>query len=115
MAKCEHDKVRQSCATCKPELVYRAYQYKAVKQRKLAFTLTLDEFKKLVSAECFYCGVTPATGVDRRENGRGYIFSENPILNNCQACCGTCNKIKGTFGHHFLMNHIDKMCRHAQK
>src|SRR5712672_3594578 len=119
MAKCEHSKVRQSCAICKSELVYRAYQYKAVK-RNLAFTLTLDQFKKLVgvNAYCEYCGVWGGEvplGIDRRENKRGYIFSENPVINNTVSCCGDCNFLKGRFSRHVFLAQVTKIAAYQEK
>jgi hypothetical protein len=110
MAKCEHERQRSTCSTCSPETVYNQYRYKATKQRHLAFTLTLDEFKKLVEEPCFYCGeLSEPRGIDRRDNAIGYL------LWNSQSCCAVCNKIKGTFGEQFLMQHLEKMWRQAQK
>jgi hypothetical protein len=110
MAKCEHQRAKSTCSTCSPEAVYNQYRYKSVKQRHLVFTLSVDEFKKLVEQPCFYCGEqSEPRGIDRRDNRIGYVIW------NSQSCCGVCNKIKGTFGEQFLMNHIEKMWRQAQR
>src|ERR1700730_3533716 len=109
MAKCEHQRVRSTCSMCSPEAVYNQYRYKATMQRHLGFTLTLDEFTKLVEQACFYCGtVEEPRGIDRRDNAIGYVSW------NSQSCCGVCNKIKGTFGEQFLMHHNEKMCRYRR-
>jgi hypothetical protein len=78
--------------------------------RGLLFELTLEEFKKLTSDNCFYCGIPPRAiskadcrgmskkgiahstyiynGIDRLNNKKGYI------LDNCAPCCKVCNRAK---------------------
>lgn len=72
------------------------------KSRSLSFELTFEQFKDMVTENCFYCGVepransyssessvsVPMTGVDRLDSSLGY----SP--DNCVPCCGTCNKAK---------------------
>ena len=71
-------------------------------RRGLEFSLTFDEFKKLVFGDCFYCGAEPTqiyrhtryvtslryNGIDRVENPIGYRES------NCVSCCKNCNQMK---------------------
>lgn len=76
-------------------------------RRVLAATwnLTLDEYKSLVHADCYYCGSATSTlphtkhlrnsgvrrsGIDRVDNSKGYDPS------NCVSCCGSCNREKGS-------------------
>lgn len=64
------------------------------KKRELQFSLTLNEYKNLISNLCYYCGdVTlgkaQGIGLDRIDNNKGYI------LNNVLPCCGSCNIHKG--------------------
>ncbi len=70
--------------------------------RNLVFELTHEEFYSLTNGHCHYCGTEPQqvmtkshyvstytyNGIDRLDNAEGYV------LNNCVACCGTCNKAK---------------------
>lgn len=66
------------------------------------FNLTLEEFGRLTSQNCVYCGRKPDcikkipgpygsytyNTIDRVNNELGYIFS------NCVSCCYNCNSIK---------------------
>ena len=89
------------------ERAFKAYQRNA-KRRKIGFTLTLEEFTRLVEKPCVFCG-THAGGVDRRDSRLGY-YPENS-----QSCCGTCNRLKSNFQEYFFLSHVDKICRHQQK
>ena len=111
MAKCEHLRLRQTCSICSPEQVFNAYRYKALNQRKIGFTLTLDEFKKLVEQPCVFCGVHPQAepmGIDRRDNHIGYAFW------NCQSCCGPCNRLKSSFDQQTFLELVSKISRHQE-
>jgi hypothetical protein len=103
-----------SCGSCvrrMPEGVparndlLRSYKYHA-QRRGYTWELTKEEFDKLVSADCHYCGLPPSTihktgrgrkfphefihnGIDRMDNTLGYIPG------NVISCCGTCNLAKG--------------------
>ena len=96
--------------------VYRAYQ-KSAEKRSHLFNLTLEEFKILTKANCFYCGMTPNTlattgnsfsnyiynGIDRKNNDLGYE------LNNCVTCCQTCNLAKHTKTFEEFINWINQL------
>lgn len=82
--------------------------YKTHAKTKLrAFELTLEQFTRLVTQACTYCGNSakenrkgpfnvkrrkffPLNGVDRQDNDLGYLVS------NCVPCCTTCNMMKKT-------------------
>jgi 5-methylcytosine-specific restriction endonuclease McrA len=63
-------------------------------------TLTQDDFKRLFSGNCFYCGAPPSigrahgwsrfvySGIDRIDNSSGY----DP--DNTVSCCKVCNRAK---------------------
>ncbi len=59
--------------------------------RNIEVTITNDHVTALILNECFYCGQppNPINGVDRLVNERGYH------VENCCACCGPCNYMKG--------------------
>lgn len=80
--------------------VYRC----AARKRGHAFDLTRDEFRAIVSQNCFYCENLPSmqtrvieynsspfvyNGIDRVDNDLGYTFE------NCVPCCRSCNFKKG--------------------
>ncbi len=67
----------------------------------LHWALTLEDYVRLVTAVCFYCGRAPnqrpqgvraknlrRNGIDRVDNSRGYEVS------NCVPCCVSCNREK---------------------
>lgn len=85
-------------------LLYRSYKRSAVR-RKHAFTFTEEEFREIVSKNCFYCNVEPLqkasnwdkhmtrgefyfNGIDRLNNDLGYT------VGNCVPCCKICNFLK---------------------
>lgn len=66
------------------------------RERGLAWELTQNDFLRLTSLDCHYCGVAPGnvagyfvfSGIDRLDNDRGYS------VDNCVPCCKTCNFAK---------------------
>lgn len=77
------------------------YQRNA-RQKSLSFSLKIEEFQKLITSDCFYCGVPPCretkstefsetlmtNGIDRVENSKGYEGG------NVVPCCSQCNYAK---------------------
>ena len=63
-------------------------------ERGVSFDLGENEHARLISSDCFYCGLCkPAVGfhsVDRLDNASGYSVA------NCVSCCMQCNVMKGT-------------------
>lgn len=82
---------------------FGAYKRGAAR-RGLEFALTKQQFLKIVSEPCVYCGATKTevyrssnprrhgefryTGIDRYDNSKGYTAE------NCVPCCTKCNRIK---------------------
>lgn len=78
--------------------LYSRYKRDA-KNDNREFLLSKEEFRKIVTSDCYICGAKPAhiyygkrlngtfiyNGVDRVNNSIGYN------INNCQPCCGSCN------------------------
>jgi hypothetical protein len=106
--KCEHDRVKSTCSVCSVESVYRQYQYKA-KARNLTFRLTLDEFERMVSQPCHYCGDYEVMGVDRVDNRIGYLIS------NSVPCCFECNFMKRNMDKYRFVNRAVKIAKHQEK
>lgn len=76
--------------------VYRSKfsQYRwSAKHSNREFKLTLEQFKKCISKPCHYCGLSCASGIDRKDNKIGYT------LGNVLPCCWTCNRAKHTFDY----------------
>jgi hypothetical protein len=74
---------------------------KSAREKNLLFNLTVEQFKLLLSNNCYYCGQKPSSkmisdgniellynGIDRVNNILGYTPE------NCVSCCKTCNYMK---------------------
>lgn len=104
----------------------RVYQRNA-KVRDLAWSLTDEDFYRLILLECHYCGQPPVTtqkirrrvkdgerrryqdsgfaanGLDRVDNAAGYT------LENVVACCETCNRAKHAMSYGEFMAWIARL------
>jgi hypothetical protein len=56
------------------------------------FTLTEEQFKDLLSQDCYYCG-DPGGTIDRLDSAQGYT------IENSKPCCLTCNWMKVQLSH----------------
>ncbi len=118
----------KGCGCCKPpgsrghglppgegarRQVLRSYKLGA-KRRGRNWGLTDDEFTKLISADCSYCGSVPGNvlrdfvynGIDRIDNAVGYI------LDNVITCCGYCNRAKGVRSYQEFADWIARLVDH---
>ena len=95
------------------------YRHNA-RTRKREFSLTQEEFRRITSGNCTYCGEPPSmawrisnlvhtktepyifNGVNRVENTKGYVSE------NCVSCCKLCNQMK-------KMLSVETFIRHAKK
>lgn len=102
------------------------YVYSA-KQRGYEFSLSQDQFERLVSSSCHYCGV-PASrpfprsyrsvnkevevflwnGIDRVDSSKGYT------PDNVVSCCLTCNHMKLDHSREDFLAHIERILNHQQ-
>jgi hypothetical protein len=101
------------------------FQYKrGAKKRNLDYSLTSEEFDKLVTGNCLYCGDSLTntikgqgktsgdfkyTGIDRVDSSKGYI------LDNCVSCCWMCNNMKHTTSKEIFINHIKKIYEYVKQ
>jgi hypothetical protein len=99
--------------------LYTRYRRNAF-TRGLSFDLSHEEFYRLTNQNCYYCGITPQqvmtkahyvsqyiyNGIDRVDNSQGYF------LDNCVACCGTCNKAKLAMTREEFLSWIKKVYEH---
>jgi hypothetical protein len=96
-----------NCGEAALNLYYGDYKHRA-KVKNLLFTLTKEEFKKLIFSNCFFCdelpvrqfppegrlknrknnGIIYVNGIDRKNSKDGYV------IENCLPCCKICNKAK---------------------
>lgn len=86
------------------------YTYNA-KKRGLVFDLPREDFHKLLSAPCEYCGAppNPVGGIDRVDNGRGYI------VGNVVPCCKICNLAKRDMSRAEFLDWLMRAARHISE
>ena len=107
-------------ASCR--YLYRNYKRQAP-ERGLSFTLNFEQFKKLTSGKCHYCGDKPHykakphkysnggyvyNGIDRVDNNIGYE------MDNCVSCCFVCNSMKKAYSYDKFTEHIKKICKNIE-
>ena len=79
--------------------------YKTGAKRKgLIFELTLDEFSKIISEPCYYCGEN-GYGIDRLDNSIGYLKI------NIVPCCSMCNYMKNNYTKNEFINQCIKIVK----
>jgi hypothetical protein len=74
------------------EAHFKIYQ-RSARLKKLEFTFSEEEFKELVTQNCYYCNLMDEkgfVGIDRMNQMEGYIQS------NGVSCCAMCNWMKGS-------------------
>ncbi len=103
-------------------VLYRQYQQSA-EDRDLSWELSCDQFRRLISLPCQYCGLAPAqsrksyngngvyiyNGVDRVDNHHGYC------VENCVPCCMRCNYSKSDLSMEEWADWIRRLSLHMSK
>lgn len=98
--------------------VLNSYKQRA-KYASLDWSLTTEEFNKLIIDNCSYCGQSPSNimknahnngnftynGIDRVNNQLGYI------QNNVISCCTICNRAKGEMSYEDFILWIKRLTR----
>jgi len=99
--------------------LFSSYKSNA-KRKKLDFNLTKEDFKILVTNNCYYCGVPPLAifkkknllgdfkynGIDRKLNSEGYN------INNCISCCTDCNYMKSNISFENFISKVKMINKH---
>jgi hypothetical protein len=102
--------------------IWCSYRYGA-KQRSIDFKLTKEEFKNIITQNCYYCGTPPieklynkeqngsclVTGIDRVDNSHGYEF------NNVVPCCEICNRAKLIMPQDVFIAWVKRISDHMRK
>ncbi len=84
---------------------YSSYRGGAVR-RGYSFELTHEDFVKILTSKCVYCGSEKAMGIDRVDNTQGYT------LLNSAPCCAHCNRMKWAHSKDFFFEHILKIAKY---
>lgn len=93
------------------KVLYKRYQSGA-SRRDLEFSLTFEQFARIVKKNCAYCGIMPKaglTGVDRIDSSKGYI------MGNCNPACKTCNISKWTLSKTEFLGMVKRIYKHSIK
>ena len=101
-------------------MVMATYRHNS-KKRGQPFELTHEQFDKIISSRCYYCGAEPNNmsltkrdkrlgragliynGIDREDSAIGYIAA------NCRPCCAQCNLAKGTMSATEYTEHCQRV------
>ena len=103
-------------------LLYNSYKSRANAKNRL-FELSKDQFRKITSLNCSYCGVPPLqaqksgkaiywkefyyhNGIDRIDSDKGYT------IKNSQPCCSICNKAKRDLDNTEFLEWISRLIKH---
>lgn len=88
---------------------YINYQSHA-KDKGRSFEITFEDFKKIISLPCHYCGFNKAeNGIDRKDNNKGYE------ANNVLPCCFPCNQFKRAQDYGFFIEMCKKIGTYINK
>lgn len=95
--------------------LYKRYKNSAT-TRGHSFQISTTTFKRLIKSNCLYCGVSPKqehngliyNGIDRVDNSKGYD------IENCIACCGICNRAKGTMSRSDYESYLTRIVNHLK-
>lgn len=76
----------------------------SAKKREYDFTLSPEEFSKIIVKPCTYCGEdNERMGIDRIDNSLGYVPQ------NSTSCCKNCNMMKKAMTVNDFLAHIKKI------
>lgn len=92
------------------------YYKRNAQTRNLEWSLSKDQFNKLVQDSCFYCNINAEdlwetasgssfvrSGIDRFDNSKGYT------IENCVSCCKICNRAKGSMPGEMFLKWITRL------
>lgn len=85
---------------------YRLVKHRHKERKWLGDCIGIEEFEKIVSSPCTYCGDNINNGIDRVENDKGYT-KENSV-----SCCRFCNFMKKNWTKEFFIEHVKKIYNH---
>lgn len=115
---CRRCSRRLSAGMGRVNALLAGYKY-AAEKRNLLWRISVKQFKRLVSSDCFYCGAAPRVmstsayraggnavllnGIDRKDSAKGYLTQ------NVVPCCTTCNRMKWSLSTKEFFDQIRKI------
>ena len=90
--------------------IIRIYKKNAAKNGRV-YTLSDEQFHRLATENCKYCGMPPSmgsygvvyNGIDRVDASKGYI------PDNCVPCCYRCNYMKNKLTTGEFLSHVERI------
>lgn len=119
-----HDKAKKGLGESTFNSWFLTTRHEATKRRKLEWTLTKETARKLITANCHYCGIPPhrtlykkkcsngtlvANGIDRKDNNKGYTAE------NCVPCCWLCNAAKRNLSFNEWESWLNRIAKFKNK
>jgi len=102
----------------------RVFQDYALKARKVGrkFTISFDEFLKISSMNCYYCGALPSNRVTGRGNNGEFIYQGMDRIDNTKGyekdnivpCCILCNRAKMAMPYDIFLEWLNRIAAHYQ-
>jgi hypothetical protein len=111
----------------------RYFRHKAsATQRGLAFELSLNEWRAIVTSACVFCGAEPSHRHYRRQYGRVHQrnYAAAPFFfnsidridveqgyygSNCQAACVLCNRLRSDLAVEAFTRHVRAIVDHLDR
>lgn len=123
---CKFCRKHGSEATEQAQINFIVDQYKrGAKQRNLEYDLTEEQFKTLISNNCYYCNSEPKPKKYRNSKTKTKTISYNGIdrinsnigynLVNCVSCCEMCNRMKMAYSQKDFLDQVKKIYNNFEK
>lgn len=111
------EKMREQRRRDRHKLNARYLKYKlGAEERNLSFELTLDDFDRITSHPCFYCGELSEdefghkfVGIDRVNSDEGYVIA------NVIPCCAICNRMKSNYTMYDWLKKLKQIVTHLEE
>jgi 5-methylcytosine-specific restriction endonuclease McrA len=81
---------------------YKQYLISA-NNKGIKFEFSIEEFEKLISKDCNYCGKSNSQGLDKINPKGNYVFD------NVVPCCSKCNTMKFVYSTEDFLNHVKRI------
>jgi hypothetical protein len=108
--------------------LYQTYKNRGYRKNKksdfirdLPFELEKNDFREIVTKNCFYCGLVPSqikynskskfiyNGIDRLDSSKGYT------IDNSVPCCKKCNRNKWDYSYKDFLEWVERVYDHSIK
>lgn len=101
--------------------LFRRYQRRS-SEKRIAFHLSKEVFKKLTSMSCDYCGNAPSLEAKDRGNNGAYIYntldraenSKGYTEDNTVPACWTCNRMKNVMNSFNFIKACEAVVKHRR-